>query len=111
DEAEARGYAEHIGRGGTLVSVRTSDGMEAQAESILKGGSWSSGSTYAGTAGAVGTGAAAAYAGGVGRGGLADDSVTGAVDETFGTNISGERPYPADGTPGNPPGTLATRGV
>jgi hypothetical protein len=111
DEAEARGYAEHIERGGTLVSVRASDEMETQAESILKGGTWASGSTYAGTAGAVGTGAAAAYAGGVGRRGLADHSVTGAMDDTFGTNISGERPYQSDGTPANPPGTMVSRGV
>src|SRR3954452_7907346 len=102
DEAEARGYAEHIERGGTLVSVRASDGMEAQAESILKGGSWTS---------AVGTGAAAADAGGAGRAGLADDAVTGVVDDTFGTNISGERPYQSDGTPANPPGTMVSRGA
>jgi len=33
------------------------------------------------------------------------------VDDTFGTNISGERPYQSDGTPGNPPGTMVSRGV
>jgi hypothetical protein len=108
NEAEARSHAEHVERGGTLVSVRASDAMEAQARSILKGGTLASGSTLAGTPGAIGTGA---YSGGVGRGDLADNSVTRAADNTFGTNMSGERPDQADGTPVNPPGTMVSRGV
>jgi len=38
DEADAKTYVEHIGRGGTLVTVRASDGMAAQVEDILEHG-------------------------------------------------------------------------
>jgi stress response protein YsnF len=38
DEAEAKGYAEHVGRGGTLVTVRASDEMAPQVEYILEHG-------------------------------------------------------------------------
>lgn len=111
DEAEARSHAAHVERGGTLVSVRASDALEAQARSILKGGTLATGSTLAGTPGVSGTGTATGHTGGVGRGDLADNSVTRAADNTFGTNISGERPDQADGTPANPPGTMVSRGV
>ncbi len=38
DEADAKGYAEHVGRGGTLVTVRASDQDAAQVEYILEHG-------------------------------------------------------------------------
>jgi len=38
DEADAKGYADHVGRGGTLVTVRASDGDAAQVEYILEHG-------------------------------------------------------------------------
>lgn len=38
DEADAKGYAEHVGRGGTLVTVRASDEMAAQVEYVLEHG-------------------------------------------------------------------------
>ena len=38
DEADARGYAEHVGRGGTLVTVRASEEDAAQVEYILEHG-------------------------------------------------------------------------
>ena len=37
-EADATSYAEHVGRGGTLVTVRASDTMAAEAEYILEHG-------------------------------------------------------------------------
>jgi len=42
---------------------------------------------------------------------VADNSVTRAVDDIAGTNLSGERPDQADGTPANPRGTMASRAV
>lgn len=42
---------------------------------------------------------------------LRDNSATRALDNTLGTNVSGERPDQADGTPANPPGTMASRAV
>jgi uncharacterized protein (TIGR02271 family) len=38
DEADAKGYAEHVGRGGTLVTVRASDEDAMQVEHILEHG-------------------------------------------------------------------------
>ena len=38
DEADAKTYVEHIGRGGTLVTVRASDQMATQVEYILEHG-------------------------------------------------------------------------
>ncbi len=38
EEADAKGYAEHVGRGGTLVTVRASDQDAAQVEYILEHG-------------------------------------------------------------------------
>jgi len=38
DEADAKTYAEHVGRGGTLVTVRASDTMASQVEYILEHG-------------------------------------------------------------------------
>ena len=38
DEAEAKTYVEHVGRGGTLVSVRASDTMATEVEYILEHG-------------------------------------------------------------------------
>jgi len=38
DEADAKGYADHVGRGGTLVTVRASDQDAAQVEHILEHG-------------------------------------------------------------------------
>ena len=38
DEADAKSYADHIGRGGTLVTVRASDEMAPQVEYILEHG-------------------------------------------------------------------------
>ena len=111
DEAEARSHAEHVERGGTLVSVRASDAMEAQARSILQGGTPATDRTLAGTPGSIGTGTSPTYSRGVGRGDLTDNSVTRAADNTFGTNMSGGRPDQADGTPANPPGTMVSRGA
>jgi len=42
---------------------------------------------------------------------VGDNPVTRAVDDVAGTNVSGERPDQADGTPANPPGTMASRAV
>lgn len=36
DEADAKGYADHVGRGGTLVTVRASDEMAPQVDYILE---------------------------------------------------------------------------
>jgi len=38
EEAEAKGYAEHVGRGGTLVTVRATDDDAARVEYILEHG-------------------------------------------------------------------------
>ena len=38
DEADAKTYTDHIGRGGTLVTVRASDGMAPEVEYILEHG-------------------------------------------------------------------------
>lgn len=38
DEADAKGYAEHVGRGGTLVTVRASDELATDVEYILEHG-------------------------------------------------------------------------
>ena len=38
DEADAKTYAEHVGRGGTLVTVRAEDGLAAKVEEILEHG-------------------------------------------------------------------------
>ena len=38
DETEAKGYAEHVGRGGTLVTVRATEEDAAQVEHILEHG-------------------------------------------------------------------------
>ncbi len=38
DESDAKGYAEHVGRGGTLVTVRASEEDAAQVEHILEHG-------------------------------------------------------------------------
>jgi len=38
DEADAKGYAEHVGRGGTLVTVRASDEDAMQVEYLLEHG-------------------------------------------------------------------------
>jgi uncharacterized protein (TIGR02271 family) len=38
DAADAQTYSDHVGRGGTLVTVRASDDMAAQAEYILEHG-------------------------------------------------------------------------
>ena len=38
DETEAQGYAEHVGRGGTLVTVRASEEDAARVEQILEHG-------------------------------------------------------------------------
>lgn len=111
DEAEAQSHADHVERGGTLVSVRASDALEAQARSILKGGMLATQPTLAGTSGASGTGATSSYSNSVGTGDLANNSVTRAADNTFGTNMSGARPDQTDGTPANPPGTMISRGV
>ena len=64
DEADAKTYVEHIGRGGTLVTVRASDGMAAQVEYILEHGEGRVATgTAAPVAAAVATGRAAAVSG------------------------------------------------
>ena len=92
DEAEARSHAEHVERGGALVSVRASDAMDAHARSILKGETLATDPTLTGTSGTIGTGTTSTYSGGLGKGDLADNAVTRAADSTFGTNMSGKRP-------------------
>ncbi|HVI38684.1 MAG TPA: YsnF/AvaK domain-containing protein [Gaiellales bacterium] len=42
---------------------------------------------------------------------LRDNPITRAVDDVAGTNVSGERPDQADGTPANPKGNMASRAV
>ncbi len=109
DEADAHRYAEHVGRGGTLVSVRANDEMASQAQSILEGGgSLTSGSILTGSTTAS---SSAGVTSGIGRSDLSDNPLTRAADNTFGTNMSGERPDQAEGTRANPPGTVASRGV
>ena len=51
------------------------------------------------------------HTGDVSRSDLTDHPVSRAADDRLGTNMSGERPDQADGTPANPPGTMASRGV
>ncbi len=50
DEGDARTYAEHVGRGGTMVSVRASDTMASQVEYILEHGEMPAGSMDTGAA-------------------------------------------------------------
>ena len=47
DEADARSYADHVGRGGTLVTVRAEDSMAARVEDVLEHGEVRSGSSAA----------------------------------------------------------------
>jgi uncharacterized protein (TIGR02271 family) len=61
--------------------------------------------------GATGYRADAAKTVGGAGGDLRDNAVTRAVDDVAGTNVSGERPDQADGTPANPRGTMASRAV
>jgi hypothetical protein len=83
DEADAHVYAEGVRRGGSLVTVRADETQAAQAESILA------------RHGAVDTSRRGADYRAGGWSGYSDD----------GTII----PSTPDGTPGNPPGTAASR--
>jgi hypothetical protein len=83
DEADAHVYAEGVRRGGSLVSVRADETQTAQAESILA------------RDGAVDTSRRGADYRAGGWSGYSDD----------GSII----PSTPDGTPGNPPGTAASR--
>lgn len=56
-EADATAYAEHVGRGGTLVTVRASDELASEAEYILEHGSPRSGATPATTSALTGASA------------------------------------------------------
>ena len=47
DETDAKTYAEHVGRGGTLVTVRAEDDMAAKVEDILEHGEARSSATTA----------------------------------------------------------------
>lgn len=72
DEADATRYAEHVGRGGTLVTVRASDTDAANAEHILEHGE---AGPMGGTRPAIGTGVS-----GVGMGtGMAGAALMGAT--------------------------------
>ena len=110
-EEDANVYAEGVRRGGTLVTVRADDARAAEVEGILarhnpvdvgargeeyRASGWS---RYDETApmGGVGTTTAGGMMGTTTR----DIPATGAA-----TGL-GQR----DGTPGNPPGTMASRGV
>ena len=62
DEADARGYAEHVGRGGTLVTVRANDEDAAQVEYILEHGKAQAATTAAPAMAAPATAAYAAPA-------------------------------------------------
>lgn len=84
EEREAHVYSEGVRRGGSLVTVRTDDARAAEAESILMRYNPVDTTTRE-----------ADYRAG-GWTGYQDDAVV------------GDRP---DGTPGNPPGTMASRGL
>ena len=43
--------------------------------------------------------------------GVRNNAATRAFDRTAGTDVSGAYPDQRDGTPGNPPGTMATRAL
>ena len=130
DEAEANVYAEGVRRGGSLVTVRADETRASEVESILdrynsvhtatreadyRAGGWTGYGQPDGTPGnPPGT------------------MLSRGVDEVAGTNISGAHPENSrgtsrvgpgaasddtiiprtpDGTPGNPPGTMASRAV
>ena len=84
DEADATRYAEHVGRGGTLVTVRASDDDAANAEYILEHGEVGpmAGSTATAAAydtGMTGTGLGAATGLGMAGTGMADAALMGAA--------------------------------
>jgi len=60
DEADAKGYAEHVGRGGTLVTVRATDQDAAQVEYILEHGEAQAATATVAPAATVGMAAPAA---------------------------------------------------
>lgn len=131
DEAEANVYAEGVRRGGSLVTVRADDMRATEAEAILD--------RY--NAVHTATREADYRAGGWSRYDTSDTSASNppgtmlsrGVDEVAGTNVSGAHPEherssrvrvsgattsdetiiprTPDGTPGNPPGTAASRAV
>ena len=69
------------------------------------------GTTGVGTATAANNIGTAGYGTGVAGHSLRDNPVARAVDEVAGTDLSGARQDQADGTPANPPGTMASRAV
>ncbi|MFT8244138.1 hypothetical protein [Roseomonas sp. BN140053] len=135
DAAEAPVYAEGVRRGGNLVTVRTDETRAAQAESILashnpvdvssreadyRAGGWTGYTDDApdGTPGnppgtmasrgldqVAGTNTSGAYPGN--EAGRRTSTVGGTTGSSDPLNTAG-RP---DGTPGNPPGTMASRAV
>ena len=75
DEADATRYAEHVGRGGTLVTVRATDEDAAQAEYIMEHGEPTTvGATGMGTTGMGTTGMATGM--GLGATGMMDTAAT-----------------------------------
>jgi hypothetical protein len=172
-EEEANVYAEGVRRGGNLVTVRADESRATEAEAILarhnpvdvatrgseyRSAGWSgrydesssavaTPSTGLGTAAGVGTTTAAGQMGTRTGSYSATDAALGSrpdgtpgnppgtmasrsADDALGTNISGARPEnethrgtttgmgtagtgrdAPDGTPGNPPGTMVSRGI
>ena len=109
-EKEAHRHAEHVGRGGTLVSARVDDAMDATARSMLLGGSAMTGdATLAGTPASAMEADFARHP--HERGTVANNPVTRTADEALGTDVSGEHPEHREGTIENPPGTAASRAV
>ncbi|TCZ65517.1 general stress protein [Roseicella aquatilis] len=117
-EEESHVYAEGVRRGGNLVTVRADDSRAAEIESIMarhnaadattrgadyRAGGWTRYDDMAepnsglGTAAGVGTTTAAAQMG----------TRTSDYPRTDASTFGGT----PDGTPGNPPGTMASRGV
>jgi hypothetical protein len=120
-DEHAHAYAEGVRRGGNLVTVRAEEARIAEAEQILdshnpvdiearaseyRAGGWTG---YDENAAMTTPGSALGTAAGVGTTTAAGQMGTRtrdypATDAALGTG-------PRDGTPGNPPGTMASRGV
>ena len=104
-EEHAQVYTEGVKRGGNLVTVRTDESRAAEVESIMRrhnaadteerassyrSGGWTGSTDNSGTSAGLAAGAGAATMG------MAHDRGFGSAP---------------DGTPGNPPGTMASRGL
>jgi hypothetical protein len=111
DESDAHVYAEGVRRGGTLVSVRGSEGRVDEAERILadhpavdvssRAADWRAG----GWSGQAGDPALAPHATTTGATMGTHTGRLGSMDDG---RLDTDHP---DGTPGNPPGTKVSRGI